>query len=148
MVTAEGPMALEYNVRFGDPETQAIIRRMDSDFAEIAMAVAQGRLSKVRPRWSEDTTTCVVMASAGYPENYSTGKTISGIDEAEELENIVVFHAGTKLSSAGEIETAGGRVLGVTASAATLKDATALVYKAVGKIHFDGMHFRNDIGVR
>jgi phosphoribosylamine---glycine ligase len=149
MVTDEGPMTLEYNVRFGDPETQAILRRLDSDFAEIALAVAQGRLSGVKrkwPRWSKKAATCVVMASGGYPGNYSTGKTITGIDEAERVESVVVFHAGTKLSPAGEIETAGGRVLGVTACAATLQEATSRVYEAVGKIQFDGMQFRRDVG--
>ncbi|HKQ78906.1 MAG TPA: phosphoribosylamine--glycine ligase [Blastocatellia bacterium] len=149
MVTAEGPMTLEYNVRFGDPETQAILRRLDSDFAEIALAVAQGRLSGIKPQWplwSAKSATCVVMASAGYPGNYSTGKTITGIDDAERLESVVVFHAGTKLGSGGKVETAGGRVLGVTACAATLQEATARVYEAVGKIEFDGMQFRRDIG--
>jgi phosphoribosylamine--glycine ligase len=158
MITAEGPKALEYNVRFGDPETQAIVRRLDGDFAEIALAVAQGRLSEAQtrgprwprwprwPLWSDETTTCVVMASAGYPGNYSTGKTITGIDEAERLGEVVVFHAGTRLNADGEVETAGGRVLGVTARASTLEDATARAYEAVGKIQFDGMHFRRDIG--
>ena len=146
MITAEGPKTLEYNVRFGDPETQAILRRLDSDFAEIALAVAQGRLSRVKPRWSEEAATCVVMASAGYPGNYSAGKTITGIDEAERLESVVVFHAGTKLNADGGIETAGGRVLGVTARAATLEDATARAYEALNEIEFDGMRFRRDIG--
>src|SRR5215510_6976555 len=146
MITPEGPKTLEYNVRFGDPETQAILRRLDSDFAEIALAVAQGRLSRVKPRWSEEAATCVVMASAGYPGNYSTGKTITGIDEAERLESVVVFHAGTKLNADGETETAGGRVLGVTARAATLEDATARAYEALNEIEFDGMRFRRDIG--
>src|SRR5262249_31492915 len=142
MITADGPKTLEYNVRFGDPETQAILRRLDSDFAEIALAVGQGRLSNAQPRWSNETTTCVVMASAGYPGNYSTGKTITGIDEAERLPSVVVFHAGTKLSAGGEIETTGGRVLGVTARAATLEEATARAYEAIGRIRFDGMRFR------
>jgi phosphoribosylamine---glycine ligase len=149
MITADGPKTLEYNVRFGDPETQAILRRLDSDFAKMAMAVAQGQLSNLQPRWplwSDETATCVVMASAGYPGDYSTGKTITGIDEAERLDGVVVFHAGTKLNAAGEIETASGRVLGVTARAATLEEATAQVYQAIGKIQFDGMQFRNDIG--
>src|SRR5262245_6350752 len=149
MITAGGPKALEYNVRFGDPETQAILLRLDCDFAEIALAVAQGRLSEAQtrgPRWSYETTTCVAMASEGYPGNYSTGKTITGIDEAERLSDVVVFHAGTRLNAAGEVETAGGRVLGVTARASTLEDATARAYEAVGKIQFDGMHFRRDIG--
>jgi phosphoribosylamine--glycine ligase len=149
MVTADGPKALEYNVRFGDPETQAILRRFDGDFAEIALAVAQGRLSSAIPRqtfWSDETSTCVVIASAGYPGDYSTGKTITGIDESESLDGVVVFHAGTKLNADGEVETTAGRVLGVTARAATLEDATSLAYEAVGKIRFDGMQFRRDIG--
>ncbi|MGH9939933.1 MAG: phosphoribosylamine--glycine ligase, partial [Blastocatellia bacterium] len=149
MITADGPKTLEYNVRFGDPETQAILRRFDGDFAEMALAVAQGRLSSAQPRWplwGASTATCVVMASAGYPGDYSTGKTITGIDEAERLDGVVVFHAGTKLNVEGEVETAGGRVLGVTARAATLEEATALVYEAVGEIRFDGMQFRQDIG--
>ncbi|HEY7184808.1 MAG TPA: phosphoribosylamine--glycine ligase [Blastocatellia bacterium] len=152
MVTADGPKALEYNVRFGDPETQAILRRFDGDFAEIALAVAQGRLSDERsrrpfgPLWSDEAATCVVMASAGYPGDYSAGKTITGIDEAGRLDGVVIFHAGTKLNADEEIETAGGRVLGVTARAATLEAATTLAYEAVGKIRFDGMRFRRDIG--
>jgi phosphoribosylamine---glycine ligase len=149
MVTADGPKALEYNVRFGDPETQAILRRFDGDFAEIALAVAQGRLSSAIPRqtfWSDETATCVVIASAGYPGDYPTGKTITGIDESESLDGVVVFHAGTKLNADGEVETTAGRVLGVTARAATLEDATSLAYEAVGKIRFDGMQFRRDIG--
>ncbi len=148
MITAEGPKTLEYNVRFGDPETQAIMRRLDSDFAEIALAVAQGELSQVKPQWSDDATTCVVMASAGYPGSYATGKTITGIDEAERLEEVVVFHAGTKLNAGGDIETAGGRVLGVTARAAALEEATARAYEAVSRIRFKGMQFRRDIGSR
>jgi phosphoribosylamine--glycine ligase len=149
MITAEGPKALEYNVRFGDPETQAILRRFDGDFAQIALAVAQGRLSEEqshRPLWSDRAATCVVMASAGYPGDYPTGKMITGIEEAERLEGIVVFHAGTKLSADGEIQTAGGRVLGVTALAATLEEATTRAYEAVDKIRFDGMRFRQDVG--
>jgi phosphoribosylamine--glycine ligase len=146
MITTDGPKTLEYNVRFGDPETQAILRRLDSDFAEIALAVARGRLSDARLRWSDEAATCVVMASAGYPGSYSTGKTIIGIDEAESLAGVVVFHAGTRLRADGEIETAGGRALGVTARAATLDEATAWAYEAVSKIRFDGMQFRRDIG--
>jgi phosphoribosylamine--glycine ligase len=148
ILSADGPKTLEYNVRFGDPETQAILRRLDGDFAEIALAVAQGRLSNVAPVWSDETTTCVVMASSGYPGNYPTGKTITGIDDAERTPGVVVFQAGTKLSPNGEIETAGGRVLGVTARATTLEEATARAYEAVARIRFDGMHFRRDIGGR
>jgi phosphoribosylamine--glycine ligase len=146
ILTADGPKTLEYNVRFGDPETQAILRRLDSDFAEIALAVAQGRLSDARPRWSDESTTCVVMASSGYPGIYPTGKPIFGISEAERIDGVVVFQAGTKFNAAGEVETAGGRVLGVTARAASLDAATARAYAAVDRIQFDGMHFRRDIG--
>jgi phosphoribosylamine---glycine ligase len=148
MVTADGPRALEYNVRLGDPETQAILRRLDSDFAEIAWAVARGELRSVNPRWSDDAATCVVMASAGYPGSYQTGRTITGIDAAEELGGVVVFHAGTRRAASGEVETTGGRVLGVTARAATLDQATSRAYEAVGKINFDGMHYRRDIGTK
>ncbi len=148
MLTAEGPKTLEYNVRFGDPETQAILRRLDSDFGELALAVASGTLSQAKPVWSEEVSTCVVMASAGYPGSYETGKVISGLEAADQNERVVVFHAGTKLNSAGEVETAGGRVLGVTARAATLTDATAQAYEAVEKIRFEGMQFRHDIGTK
>lgn len=146
MLTPNGPQVLEYNVRFGDPETQAIVRRLDSDFAELALAVARGELSQARPQWSSDATTCIVLASAGYPGSYPTGKVITGLHEAEQLNDVVVFHAGTKLNATGEVETAGGRVLGVTARAATLADATAQAYQAVSRIHFEGLQFRQDIG--
>ncbi len=148
MITTDGPKTLEYNVRFGDPETQAILRRLDGDFAEIALAVAQGRLAKAPPAptlWSDDAATCVVIASSGYPGDYSTGKKITGIDLAERLNGVVVFQAGTKLNANGDIETAGGRALNVTARAANLKEATANAYEAVSRIHFDGMRFRRDI---
>ncbi|MFN0085175.1 MAG: phosphoribosylamine--glycine ligase [Blastocatellia bacterium] len=148
MLTAEGPRALEYNVRFGDPETQAILRRLDSDFAEIAWAVACGELAKVRPRWSEDASTCIVLASAGYPGAYETGKLITGLEEADRVEGVTVFHAGTRLNDRGETETAGGRVLGVTARAPALDEATRRAYLAVEKISFQGMMYRRDIGNR
>jgi phosphoribosylamine---glycine ligase len=149
MITADGPKALEYNVRSGDPETQAILRRLDGDFAELALAVAQGRLSAAQPRrpfWGPSSATCVVMASAGYPGDYSAGKTITGIDEAERLDGVVVFHAGTKFNAHGEIETFAGRMLGVTARAATLEEVTTRAYEPVSKIRFEGMQFRQDTG--
>jgi phosphoribosylamine--glycine ligase len=148
MLTDDGPQTLEYNVRFGDPETQAILRRLDGDFAELALATASGGLRSVKPRWRDDSTTCIVMASTGYPGRYETGKQISGIDEAERLDGVVVFQAGTKLNSAGQVVTAGGRVLGVTAQAPTLEAATIQAYRAVNRIEFDGMMFRKDIGVK
>lgn len=146
MLTSEGPKVLEYNVRFGDPETQAILRRLDSDFAEIALAVARGELRGIESRWSDESVNCVVMASAGYPGGYQTGQTIIGIDDAEQLDGVIVFHAGTRIGESGEIVTSGGRVLAVTARAATLELATELSYEAVSRIRFDGMHCRRDIG--
>jgi phosphoribosylamine--glycine ligase len=148
MLTADGPKVLEYNVRFGDPETQAILRRLDSDFAEIALAVAGNGLSSLRPQWSADPTTCVVLASAGYPGSYASGKTITGLDAAESIDSVVVFHAATKPGPDWNPVTAGGRVLGVTARAATLELATARAYEAIAKIHYEGMQFRQDIGRR
>jgi phosphoribosylamine--glycine ligase len=148
MITSDGPALLEYNVRLGDPETQAILRRLDSDLAEITLAVARRELEGVRSQWSENATTCIVLASAGYPGAYETGKPISGLEDAEDIEGVVVFQAGTRRPAGGQTETAGGRVLGVTARAPTLEEATELAYRAVGRIHFDGMHYRHDIGRR
>ena len=144
MMTATGPKVLEYNVRLGDPETQALMHRLGSDFAEALAAAARGDLSGASLAWSADPSVCVVMASAGYPGTPRTGDAIGGMDEAEAL-GATVFHAGTR-TAAGAIETAGGRVLGVTASAADLAGAIENTYRAVAKIHFDGMHFRRDIG--
>ncbi len=151
MLTAQGPQLLEYNVRMGDPETQAILRRLDSDFAEICLAVARGELGRVKsrwPRWSEQSATCVVLASAGYPGSYETGKVIEGLDAAEEVESVTVFHAGTKQNADGQVVTAGGRVLGVTARGADLAEATARAYEAASRIRFDGAFYRRDIGRR
>lgn len=146
MLTADGPQALEYNVRFGDPETQAILRRLDSDFAEICLAVSQGTLGKSKPKWSEMASTCVVVASEGYPGSSPMGRVISGIEQAEELESVVVFQAGTSPKN-GSTVTSGGRVLGVTALGITLAEATSRVYSAVERISFAGMHYRHDIGI-
>ncbi|MFZ4629617.1 MAG: phosphoribosylamine--glycine ligase [Blastocatellia bacterium] len=147
MLTAAGPKVLEYNVRFGDPETQAILRRLESDFAELALAVAVGQLGTVVPRWSDEVSTCIVLASGGYPGTYEKGKPITGLAEAATLPGIVLFHAGTSHSADGQsILTSGGRVLGVTARATTLAEATTLAYRAVKAIQFDGMQYRHDIG--
>jgi phosphoribosylamine--glycine ligase len=148
MLTAEGPKVLEYNVRFGDPETQAILRRLESDFAELALAVAAGQLGSVVPRWSDEVSTCIVLASGGYPGAYEKGKPITGLAAAAALSRVVLFHAGTRRSADGQdVLTNGGRVLGVTARAATLPEATALAYRAVEAIQFDGMQYRRDIGL-
>jgi phosphoribosylamine--glycine ligase len=148
MITPDGPSLLEYNVRLGDPETQAILRRLDSDLSEITLAVARRDLHGLRSQWSEDATTCIVLASAGYPGAYETGKPIAGLEDAEDIEGVVVFQAGTRRPAGGPTETAGGRVLGVTARAPTLEEATERAYQAVGRIHFEGMHYRHDIGRR
>ncbi len=148
MLTAEGPLVLEYNVRLGDPETQAVLRRLDSDLAEIILAATRGELAQVKPVWSSDSSSCVVMASAGYPGSYPSGKVITGMDDAEQIERVTVFHAGTRKRDDGAIETAGGRVLAVTARAETLAVATNLAYQGIAAIQFDGAHFRRDIGTR
>jgi len=144
MMTADGPKVLEFNVRLGDPETQPLMHRMSCDFLPALMAAAEGRLSGTRLEWRAGPSVCVVMASAGYPGAYETGKAIGGIAEAESL-GTVVFHAGTRAGAHG-LETAGGRVLGVTASGDNLAAAIGGAYQGVEAIHFDGAHFRRDIG--
>ena len=147
MMTARGPQVLEFNCRFGDPETQPILMRMESDLLEAIEASIEGRVSGGDFRWSRDASVCVVMASGGYPGTIEVGKRISGIEEAEQVEGVKVFHAGTTTRD-GEFYTAGGRVLGVTARAADLKSAVNRAYEAVGKIEFDGAHYRKDIAAR
>jgi phosphoribosylamine--glycine ligase len=146
MLTKEGPQALEFNVRFGDPETQAILPRLKSDLVEVMLATSVGKLSKIGAlEWDRRACVCVVCAAAGYPGNYSQGEEISGLDSAAKLAEVVVFHAGTK--KIGEkILTSGGRVLGVTGLGASIKEAINKTYAAVGKINFEGMQFRKDIG--
>jgi phosphoribosylamine--glycine ligase len=144
MITAAGPRVLEFNVRFGDPETQPILMRLRSDLLEVCMAVCDGRLDEVRLNWDRRPAVCVVMASGGYPASYEKGKKISGLSEAEQLKDVVVFHAGTATKN-GDIVTNGGRVLGVTAMGETISDAKARAYDAVDKIEFDGCYCRRDI---
>ncbi len=143
MMTAEGPKVLEFNVRLGDPETQPLMHRMKSDFVPALMAAAEGRLSGHQLEWNAEPSVCVVMASAGYPGAYESGKEILGIAQAE-AHGAVVFQAGTKMLH-GRLETAGGRVLGVTASGADLRAAIRAAYDAVGHIEYEGMHYRHDI---
>jgi phosphoribosylamine--glycine ligase len=147
MMAARGPMVLEFNCRFGDPETQPILMRMESDLVEAMEASIEGRVSDGDFRWSQDSAVCVVMASGGYPGTIEVGKKIAGIEKAEALEGVKVFHAGTTARD-GAYYTAGGRVLGVTARAANLKSAVDRAYEAVGKIRFDGAHWRKDIAGR
>jgi phosphoribosylamine--glycine ligase len=144
MMTAAGPKVLEFNVRLGDPETQPLMHRMESDFVPALLAAAGGELAGVKLEWRSGPSVCVVLASGGYPGAYETGKAIRGI-EAAEATGTTVFHAGTRMGAAG-LETAGGRVLGVTAAGQDLAGAIDRAYQAVRQIDFDGMHYRTDIG--
>ena len=138
---------LEFNCRFGDPETQPLLMRLDSDLLEIFDAGARGTLDQVQVNWSDDATVCVVMASAGYPATSTKGCVIKGLADADGYDNVTVFHAGTAVSG-DDLVTNGGRVLGVTARGRGLQEALDLAYNAVGRIHFDGMQVRNDIGAK
>jgi len=144
MMTAGGPRVLEYNVRFGDPETQPILMRLKSDLLQVCLAVCDGRLDKVTLEWDPRPAVCVVMASGGYPGGYEKGKKITGLDETGRIKDVVVFHAGTALKD-GDIVTNGGRVLGVTALADTIGRAKEKAYNAVDKIKFEGAYCRRDI---
>ena len=145
MLTSDGPKVLEYNVRFGDPETQSILKRLDSDLLDVFEGIADGKLAGIKLRWSAEAAVCVVAASKGYPGNYDTEKIITGLQNAESIPGVTVFHAGTKANDKHEIITSGGRVLGVTARAETLSQARQDAYNAIEKISFDGMFFRRDI---
>jgi phosphoribosylamine---glycine ligase len=147
MVTQDGPKVLEYNARFGDPETQAVLPRLKTDLVEIMESVIDGRLDKISIEWESSPAVCVVLASGGYPGKYNSGYTIEGLDEAEKLPGVFLFHAGT--SSAGcDIVTSGGRVMGVTALGGSIRSAVDKAYDAVSKISFKDMHYRKDIGYR
>lgn len=145
MLTSSGPKVLEFNTRLGDPETQAIVARMDFDLAQVLAEVASGILEPGRLRWKAGASACVVMASGGYPGKFAADKVVRGLTDVEQISGVNVFHAGT--ARQGEsIVTKGGRVLGVTAAGPTLESALNDCYAAVDKIHFDGMHYRKDIG--
>jgi phosphoribosylamine--glycine ligase len=145
MLTEDGPKVLEYNARFGDPETQALLPRLDGDWLELLHACATGNLADQELRWKSEAAVCVVMASGGYPGNYKTGIPIEGIQAAEAMGGVSVFHAGTTLGSDGGVVTAGGRVLGVTALGSDIATARSRAYEAVRQISWDGEHHRNDI---
>ncbi len=147
MMTARGPMVLEFNCRFGDPETQPSLMRLDSDLIDAFMASIDGSVSDGDYKWSPDPSVCVVLASGGYPGSYEAGKSIKGIEQADSVPGVKVFHAGTTFQD-GRFYTAGGRVLGVTARGVSLRQAVDRAYEAVGKISFDGMHYRKDIAHR
>jgi phosphoribosylamine--glycine ligase len=145
MLTHNGPKVLEFNCRFGDPETQPLMMRLKSDLLEVMLAVADGKLDQVELKWDPRPALCVVATSRGYPGDYPTGLPITGLDDADALPDVKVFHSGTARRD-NEIVTAGGRVLGVTALGNTLADARRRVDDALNLIHFDGMHYRRDIG--
>jgi phosphoribosylamine--glycine ligase len=147
MLTKNGPKILEFNARFGDPETQVYLTRLENDLVELLDASASGTLAKHKLRWSPLASVCVAMASGGYPGNYAKGKFIAGLDSANKLPGTKVFHAGTALKD-GQIVTNGGRVLGVTALGKDLRTAQAAAYAAVECIQFEGAHFRRDIAAK
>jgi phosphoribosylamine--glycine ligase len=147
MLTKNGPKILEFNARFGDPETQVYLTRLENDLVELLDASASGTLGKHELKWRPEASVCVIMASGGYPGNYEKGKAIRGLDDAAKLPGVKVFHAGTALKE-NQIATNGGRVLGVTALGKDLRAAQAAAYAAVEKIHFDGAHFRRDIAAK
>ena len=146
MLTKSGPKILEFNCRLGDPEAQAILARADFDLAEVLVDLAAGRLDPAKLRWKPGASACVVLASAGYPGKFENGKRIEGLTDVEKVAGVKVLHAGTKRDGDSYV-TNGGRVLGVTATGASLDAALAAAYQAIGKIHFDGMHYRKDIGI-
>ena len=147
MLTKSGPKVLEFNARFGDPETQVYLTRLENDLVELLDASVNGKLDNIELKWKPQASVCVVMASGGYPGSYAKGKLIHGLAEAAQLPDTKVFHAGTALKD-GQIVTNGGRVLGVTALGKDLKAAQAAAYAAVEKIHFAGAHFRRDIAAK
>jgi phosphoribosylamine--glycine ligase len=146
MLSADGPRVLEYNVRFGDPETQAILVRLQSDLSEVFAAISEERLGQLDVNWSEDASACVVLAARGYPARPETGARIEGLDLVGQRDSAVVFHAATSRGANGEWLTAGGRVMSVTATGQTLDVALSRCYQAARDIHWDGIHYRRDIG--
>lgn len=145
MICNGKPYVLEFNCRFGDPEAQPVLMRLKGDLFDAMKATVDGRLRDAKLSWRKDASVCVVISSKGYPNAYEKGKIIRGLDTLKGSDDLFVFHAGTSLSD-GELVTSGGRVLGVTASGKNIKDAKDRAYRAIGKIHFDGMHYRKDIG--
>ena len=144
MITNEGAKVLEYNVRFGDPETQSVLFRLESNLSEIMGSIIDNNLKNIDIKYSEEEAVCVMLTSGGYPESYEKGKIITGLDKLDD--DIVVFHSGTKLVD-GNLVTNGGRVIGITAKAKTVKNAAEKVYENIKRISFEGMHYRTDIGI-
>lgn len=146
MLTKDGPKVVEYNTRFGDPETQVVLPRMETDIIDVFEACMDGTLDTIDLSFADNAAVCVVLASGGYPVAYEKGKVISGLDAFDDRDDIFLFHAGTKFNDRGEVVTSGGRVLGVTALAPTLKEARAKAYEAAKEITFEGVYMRHDIG--
>lgn len=146
MLTAAGPRVLEYNVRFGDPEAQALLVRLRSDLVEVCEAVAHKQLGRLSVKWSGDASACVVLAARGYPEHPETGARIEGLEQAAQMPDVRIFHAGTERTEEGTWITKGGRVLNVAATGPTLDQALSRCYSAINGIHWNGMHYRRDIG--
>ncbi len=148
MLTPEGPKVLEFNARFGDPETQVVLPRLEGDLVNIMLAVAEGRPEDIVLSWSDKWAVSVVLASEGYPGSYEKGKVVLGLEEAQDLDGVIVFHAGTALNPDGELITAGGRVLNVVALGDTFEEARNRAYEACELIKFEGVQYRSDIGRR
>ncbi|GAC1409205.1 MAG: phosphoribosylamine--glycine ligase [Actinomycetota bacterium] len=148
MVTSDGPKVIEFNARFGDPETQALLPRLQSDFGELLFACANGSLDSLKPEWSDDASACVVLAGRGYPQRSDQGTLIEGLTEAAATPGVKVFHAGTARNEEGAIVTNGGRVVSVTALGASVAEARSRAYEAVSKITFEGMQVRSDIAAK
>ncbi len=148
MLTPQGPKVLEFNARFGDPETQVVLPRLKNDLVEVMLACANQTLDQVELAWRDEWAVSVVLTSAGYPGSYEKGKVITGIEDAAAMENVTVYHAGTAVNENGDVVTAGGRVIDVTALGATFEDARNLAYEACEKIQFEGKTLRHDIGLR
>jgi len=148
ILTAGGPKVLEFNARFGDPEAQVVLPRLNTDLVDVMRATIEGRLDQIQLEWRDEAAVSVVLASGGYPGGYETGKPIHGLVEASRLPGVIVFHAGTKLQDDGILVTSGGRVLDVTALAPTLAQARERAYEAVARISFEGMQYRTDIGLK
>ena len=146
MITPKGPKVIEYNCRFGDPETQVVLPMLDADLYEIFEAVYNHELDKLDIKWQSGSCACVIMASGGYPESYPKGIEMNGFDEKGQIEGCFVYHSGTKISEDGKFLTNGGRVIGVTAKGENLKSALDTAYNGVTKIQFEGAHYRKDIG--
>ncbi|MEW6674540.1 MAG: phosphoribosylamine--glycine ligase [Nitrospirota bacterium] len=147
MVDRGKPYVLEFNCRFGDPETQPVLSRLKTDLMDIALAITDKKLSDINIEWRQEASVCVVVSSKGYPNKYEKGATITGLEKAKAMKDVIIFHAGTAFNN-DNIITSGGRVLGVTAIGSDIKDARAKAYEAVEKIYFDGMHYRKDIADR